>query len=333
MPVRTAVAAVCAVAILVGEELEAQPSAVPAGARVRLIEAGTRNWVVGTIERPASGDTIWLTSGDGTRALPVEQVDALQVSRGKHRPLYYTLSPLVTIPGGALAFGMAGVFPALGSNNPDQVMAWSLGIGAAVGAVTGIVLATKPKQESWEPLSVNQSVVPVAYTMGSPRFKPGLHVRVKPTTGRIVDGTVIEQHGDTALLSVGGMTTPVDLSTAWEVAIDRGRSRRSGAKRGVMWGAGAGLAIGISTAATPNSHNDYVDPDCDPSTTICPRDSDLETVLWNTLGGAAIGAGIGALIGKREWTRVSMPRHRTSAPHFIVAPQGRRLAMGLTARF
>ena len=332
---RAVATAAFAAAILAGNRLEAQPTVIPAGARVRLIEAGTRYWAVGTMERRASNDTIWFASREGSRALQYGQVDALQVSRGSYRPAYYSVAPLWTIPTGTVTGGLVGLMLAIPDwDHADQTVAWSLGVGAALGAISGIVLATSPKRETWESISVGPPVVAAESSRTGPlQFKPGARLRVKSETGSTVDGMLIEQRGDTAVLSSQGATTRVDLASASELAVDRGRSRALGARTGVLWGVGGGVILGLVRASRSNDRNDYSDAACDPAMQACARESDFDTVRWTALGGAALGAAAGALIGKQQWTRVSVPQRHASAPRLMITPQGQRVAIGFNARF
>jgi hypothetical protein len=265
----------------------------------------------------------------------VSQIDALQVSRGKHRPAYKTLAPLWTIPAGMLFGGTSGIMLMLGDpDHAEEIVGWSLGLGTIIGAVGGIALARTPKQEVWQPVSVSTRVLATEESgVRAALFKPGTRLRVSFGSGRPLEGTVMEQHGDTAVMSSRGTTSRVDLSAATAVAVDRGRSRSLGARVGTLWGVGAGVVWGLAAAASSNSHNDLLETDCDPEWSDCARESDFDRVTWNAFEGAVIGAAAGALIGKREWRPVFLPQRGASSTHLMVTPRGRRLAVGLSAAF
>jgi len=140
------------------------------------------------------------------------------------------------------------------------------------------------------------AVAPVALAQSN-ELQPGARVRVSApgiVAGRYV-GTVLSWNGDTLQLggpNVAPVTVPMSRITSLEVS--RGKSRLSGAGRGVLWGTPIGLVIGLASA---NSLEDCTDFGC----------SDASSgergayVLASALGGALWGAGIGALVGRERW--------------------------------
>lgn len=129
-------------------------------------------------------------------------------------------------------------------------------------------------------------------------IQPGARVRI--TAPGIVAGryaaTVLTRTTDTVRVSAPGMAPfniPVGSITALEVS--RGNSRSLGAVRGVLWGGGIGLAVGMVLAATDESNANYDNLNAG------------EIVAYSTLSGGFYGAIIGAIVGRERWERFEMP--------------------------
>jgi hypothetical protein len=142
------------------------------------------------------------------------------------------------------------------------------------------------------------ATAPVALAQSN-ELQPGARVRVTApgiVAGRYV-GTVLSRSGDT--LQLGGpnaapVTLPMNRITSLEIS--RGKSRLRGAGRGVLWGAPIGLVIGLATENSLESCGDFG----------CSDASSTERgayVVASVIGGAAWGAGIGALVGRERWER------------------------------
>lgn len=149
-------------------------------------------------------------------------------------------------------------------------------------------------------------------------IQPGARVRI--TAPGIVAGryaaTVLGRTPDT--IRVGApdkspLDIPVSRITSLEVS--RGDSRALGAKRGVLWGGGIGLGLGVILTAAEDSNSPTYN-----------GFSDSENVAYATLSGVIYGAIIGAIVGRERWERFDMPV-RTS---FRVQPGRVGAAFGFT---
>ena len=129
-------------------------------------------------------------------------------------------------------------------------------------------------------------------------IQPGARVRI--TAPGIVAGryaaTVLTRTTDTVRVSAPGMA-PFDIPVASikYLEVSRGNSRALGAVRGVLWGGGIGLAVGMILAATEDSNANY------------DNLSAGEVVAYSTLSGSFYGAIIGAIVGRERWERFEMP--------------------------
>ena len=139
-------------------------------------------------------------------------------------------------------------------------------------------------------------------------IQPGARVRI--TAPGIVAGryaaTVLTRTADTVRVSAPGKSPfdiPVSRITSLEVS--RGDSRALGARRGVLWGGGIGLAVGIVLAAADDNG----------SANYGGLSARLN-LAYATLSGVFYGAVIGAIVGRERWETFEMPL-RTS---FLVRP-------------
>ena len=161
------------------------------------------------------------------------------------------------------------------------------------------------------PICLALTAVAPATAAQSNELQPGARVRVSApgiVAGRYV-GTVLTRNGDT--LQLGGpssapVTVPMGRITSLEIS--RGKSRLSGAGRGVLWGVPIGLAFGLATA---NSLEHCTDFGC--------RDASSGErgayVLASMLAGGVWGAGIGALVGRERWERFDVAPHSAFDQH------------------
>lgn len=133
-------------------------------------------------------------------------------------------------------------------------------------------------------------------------LQPGARIRVAApgiVAGKYA-GTLLSRSGDT--LQIGGPNTAplhVPLSGITSLEISRGTSRLRGAGRGILWGAPIGLVIGLASANSLESCSDFG----------CGDVSSAERsayVVASIVGGAAWGAGIGALVGRERWEQFAL---------------------------
>jgi hypothetical protein len=138
---------------------------------------------------------------------------------------------------------------------------------------------------------------------------PGTRLRVQ-APGVVAEryvGTVLERRADTLFVSNGpGSRVAVAARTITSLEIDRGRSRGAGAKVGAVWGAGVGTLAGLLSMSARNGSYDGADA----------ADS-ISAPAWVTMNAIAyglIGAGIGAIVGRRRWERFDVPTRVSVLP-------------------
>ncbi|MCC7055669.1 MAG: hypothetical protein IT355_20525 [Gemmatimonadaceae bacterium] len=142
-------------------------------------------------------------------------------------------------------------------------------------------------------------------------LQPGTKVRVTapPLLGGRYDAVVGTRTADTLwLVRSGSPTIAVPLTALTSVEVSRGRSRSRGAVRGILWGGGIGLALGVLAAV---SDDQYGSGSCGSGAYYggCQSVSRAEIVSGVTFGGVLWGAGIGALVGRERWeTLQTAPR-------------------------
>lgn len=147
---------------------------------------------------------------------------------------------------------------------------------------------------------------------------PGTRIRVQSSAlaGR-VDGVVISRTVDSvAFTRPGAPPVSVPWTSITQLDVYRGKSRSRGALRGVIWGGGIGAVMGLIPAS---------DAECaqDPGLVGCG--STGAAMVQMALGGAAMGALIGALIGVQDWAPLTMPT-RTA---LVVVPQRAGAGIGM----
>jgi hypothetical protein len=118
--------------------------------------------------------------------------------------------------------------------------------------------------------------------------------------GRL-EATVIARAHDTVTLTMPrGSPIPVPLAAITAADVSRGRSHRDGAVKGLAWGTGIGLAVGILSAVTYDARSDACGAE------PCENEySPGEVVAGSFVTGAMLGAGIGALKGAEHWERLT----------------------------
>ena len=168
-------------------------------------------------------------------------------------------------------------------------------LGAICAAVTGCLTVTAPRADAQ-----------------LAELQPGARVRVQApgvVAGRL-EATVIARARDTVTLTMPrGAPIPVPLAAISTAEVSRGRSHRDGAVKGLTWGAGIGLAVGILSAVTYDASSDACGSE--------PCDNDYapgEVVAGGFMTGALVGAGIGALKGSEHWERLTLQPHVALRP-------------------
>ena len=305
---------------------------VPSGAKVRLaIPDSFPGWRVARVSQ-MTADSIRLTYADGDSAtLALAQLYRLEASHGRRTPVVAMLSPIATIPLGAVAGAMVGLM-AGASGDWDDAIALGFGVGAAAGLVSSIAIMKGTRHEQWSPLI--QPVVPGFSTATAASTVPSTGRLRLLVAGRNIDGTFVEQRGDTIVMSTNAVHTRVPVSAVSDVYVSRGKDQRGGALTGLKWGAVVGVGVGALVVTSPNTNNALRDPDCpDDGATICPRESDFETAAYYVAGSALVGTAIGAVVGKERWVRTSLPARSAFVPRVHVSPNRRGVTVAVRATF
>jgi hypothetical protein len=146
-------------------------------------------------------------------------------------------------------------------------------------------------------------------------FQPGTRVRVQApgVVAGPLEATVVARSRDTVTLTRqhgGPISVPLGAITAAEVS--RGRSHGDGAVKGLSWGAGAGLVVGLLSAIVYDARSDACG--------LEPCENDLspgEVVAGGFLTGAVLGAGIGAIAGSERWERLTIPTFVALRPNRV----------------
>jgi hypothetical protein len=280
-------------------------------------------------------------NGDST-AVAISSISYLQVSRGMGRTVWGTASGLVLAPGGALIGSVLGlgVFGTTGGEI-DHGMAWGAGLGAAAGLVVAVGIWKGSRQEEWSYVSLapyqrggatiaDRSVA----TPGAIRVQQRMLLRARLRGGLHVEGSFVEQRGDTIVLSRNAGRTEVLVGDVTDLRMSRGKDKRAGAMIGALWGLGLGAASAAIVTSRPNSNNALADPNCaDDGVTICPRDSDLLTGLLYVGAATLAGTAIGTSTGRQRWVPATLPGTSESTPRLTIMPGRDRVTIGVRATF
>jgi hypothetical protein len=144
-------------------------------------------------------------------------------------------------------------------------------------------------------------------------LQPGSRVRVQAPAvlAGPLEATVVARARDTVTLTTArGAAIPIPLAAITTAEVSRGRSRRDGAVRGLAWGAGAGLVVGLPSAVVYDARS--VECGAEP----CNNDlSPGEVVAGGLLTGAVLGGGIGAIMGGERWERLTVPAYVAVRPN------------------
>ena len=143
-------------------------------------------------------------------------------------------------------------------------------------------------------------------------LQPGTRVRVQAPVvlAGSLEATVTARARDTVTLTTsGGVAVPVPLAAITAVDVSRGRSHGDGAVKGLAWGAGAGLVVGVVSAIVYDARSDECGAE--------PCNNDLspgEVAAGGLISGAVLGAGIGAIMGVEHWERLTIPTYVAVRP-------------------
>lgn len=152
----------------------------------------------------------------------------------------------------------------------------------------------------------------VAFTVALPKgvsaqlmdLQPGLRIRVTapPVLGTRYDAVIGARSADSiTLVKAGATPVHISVSSLQTIEIYRGKSRASGARRGILWGAGIGAALALATLVLPSPEERSTCSDG-----VCTTLTDLEQTAVLVLGGTMWGAGIGAIAGRERWEPVQL---------------------------
>jgi hypothetical protein len=150
----------------------------------------------------------------------------------------------------------------------------------------------------------------------------GSRVRITSTAlqGRPKGLVVALDESVVTLATDGGL--PVKIPLASITALETSLGRKRNWLKGAAIGAVGGLIVGLAAPVDPN---DLLCGSSSYSTNFCSRG---EAVATSSLGGAVLGAGIGALIRSDRWSAVTLT---------VARPQGRygqsALRLVATVRF
>ena len=133
----------------------------------------------------------------------------------------------------------------------------------------------------------------------------GARVRVQApavVAGRL-EATVIARSLDAVTLTTPrGAPVQVPLAAITAAEVSRGRGRRDGAVKGLAWGSGVGVTMGLLGAIGSDASSDACGAE--------PCDNKLtpgEVVAASFITGAMLGTGIGAIVGAEHWERLTIP--------------------------
>jgi hypothetical protein len=143
-------------------------------------------------------------------------------------------------------------------------------------------------------------------------LQPGTRVRMQALgiiTGQLEATVVARAHDTVTLTTSRGAPISVPLAAIKIAEVSRGHSHRDGAVKGLVWGMGAGLIVGLLSAVIYDARADECGAEpCDNA--LLPG----EVVAGGLMTGAALGAGIGAIKGVEHWERLTIPTYVATRP-------------------
>lgn len=152
--------------------------------------------------------------------------------------------------------------------------------------------------------------------------QPGARVRIEGTSlpGDRLVGTVLSRTADSLEIAVSGaVRARIPFSAIEQLEISRGSTRRAGAVKGMKIGL---IVMGVGGAIVASSIMGASDAECQGDCGALAA-SFLAVAL---IEGAALGAGIGAIVKAESWKRIPPPRMAIRA-----APRGIRVPLGRIA--
>lgn len=159
-------------------------------------------------------------------------------------------------------------------------------------------------------------------------LQPGLRIRATapPVLGTRYDAVIGTRSADSiSLVKAGATPVRISVSSLQTVEVYRGRSRASGAKRGILWGAGIGAALALANVVLPEREARATCRDG-----VCTTLTDLEQTAVVILGGMVWGAGIGAIVGRERWEPVQLSGRSRTGQRAVPA---QRLRVGVRMAF
>jgi hypothetical protein len=173
-------------------------------------------------------------------------------------------------------------------------------------------------------LSIALGATPVTTSAQVVLLQPGVHVRI-PELG---EGTITQRSADSLnVLTNAGVPLSLPLNALSTVEVRGPKRPGAGAVRGAWIGGGSGLVLGLlmwaagdSAGCKTNSQGNEYD---------CTRKFNAADAGFTGAAFAAVGAGIGALIGRRVWRVIDL--RQAEGPRVYVLP-ARRLAVAVRLR-
>lgn len=146
-----------------------------------------------------------------------------------------------------------------------------------------------------------------AQEMPDLRLESRVRVRSPALLHRWQEGTLVDRSPTTLTVRPegGGRLLELDLDEVRELEVATGRHR--GWARGGFTGLWSGLVLGLIIFEIDEA-DDEIDPECGELQCF-----EAPFFVAMSLGGAAVGAGVGALFHVTEWTEVPLDRVRVSA--------------------
>jgi hypothetical protein len=138
--------------------------------------------------------------------------------------------------------------------------------------------------------------------------QPGAKVRVSApgiVAGQ-VEGLITSRTADSiVLLTSKSMQYRIALGSVSMLSVSQGKSRLKGAAKGSLWGAGIMLVFSAAVSGDPDMRRgEYANS---------PPVSVPAFIALETVGGAMIGAGIGAIVGSERWNSYEIPSRVTAS--------------------
>ncbi len=151
-------------------------------------------------------------------------------------------------------------------------------------------------------------------------LRPGARVRVRAPSvlaGR-PEAYIAARSGDSLTLVVPNQSPyVVPLAAITSAEVSRGKSRSRGAIKGVIWGGGIGVALGLFSLGSEEE-------DCQVD---CVREEPGVWMVTSLGSGVLLGAVIGAFVGAERWERLHL------TPQVAADPARRTWRVGVTRSF